>query len=93
MALDTEVGPEVGGENVASLWGDPIITNKPDSDVVELFEEMLEAARSGEIIGFAGAVLHGDRSTSRRKAGTSSYAMLGALTAVLHRLTNQHLTE
>lgn len=47
-------------------------------DVVALLEEMLTQAKSGELVGFSGAMLYYDGPAARRRAGLASYALIGA---------------
>jgi hypothetical protein len=55
--------------------------------VVEELERLLEAAKAGEIVGFAGAYLHNDRSAGYSYAGpVSGYAVIGAVECVKERL-------
>ena len=87
-------GAEVGStavDNVESLYGDVVISQTPNPATIAVLKDMLEAALSGEIVGFTGAVLHGDRSCSTRYAGLASYALLGALSVAQVRLAAQHL--
>ncbi len=76
-------------DNVQSLRGGPVIKREPVPDVVKLFEDLLEAAQSGEIVGFAGAYLHCDDCTSYRRAGMITRGLLGALAIVQYRLLSE----
>lgn len=64
-----------------------------DADTVRVLEEMLAAARSGEIIGFAGAVLLFGGLAARRRAGTGSYSLAGALQSSVHILHREMLDQ
>ena len=59
---------------------------KPDADVVEQAEWLLNAAKSGEIVGIAGVLLWRDLATCTMVAGFASYAQLGQLVALQSRL-------
>jgi len=76
-------------DKVKNIYGGPVITVTPHRAVIEELEFMLEAARSGEIVGIAGAVMHGDTSTSTRLVGMSNRSLLGALVEVQHRLVER----
>ena len=80
-------------DNVTSLRGDPVIQRKPNPAVVELFEDMLEAARPGEIIGFIGAIIDSDGCSLIRRAGIATRGLLGALTIAQHRLIRDFEAE
>ncbi|PNG26943.1 LptE family protein [Methylocella silvestris] len=75
-------------EKVISLRGDIIPPpSEPNPTVVEELERLLEAARSGEIRGFAGAYVHRDKVVSYSYAGSvGSYAMLGGVDCLKERL-------
>ncbi|WP_395667256.1 hypothetical protein [Methylocella sp.] len=75
-------------ENVIGLRGDfAPPPAEPNATVVEELERLLEAARAGEIRGFAGAYVHRDKVVSYSYAGSvASYAMLGGLDCVKERL-------
>lgn len=75
-------------EKVSSLFGGAVITGdkEPDPDLVEELENLLEAAKAGEIIGLAGAILYFDKTTSTRCVGTVNRATLGALMITQHGL-------
>lgn len=71
------------GENVISLWGGPTGELTPNPTLIEELERLLAAARSGQVIGVAAAMLHHDGLGSYRLAGTvGGYSMLGALEMV-----------
>lgn len=75
-------------DNVVSIHGGPVIQKVRRDDVVEELEEMLEMARSGEIVGFAGAILYHDAATGVRRAGLATRALIGAIeTAKFHLLS------
>ncbi len=77
--------------NIESLFGDAVVTHKPNPDVIKALEEVLEMARSGEIVGFVGAVLHGDDSTTIRRAGYSTRGLIGTLVIAEHLLILDHV--
>ena len=68
---------------VVSLRGSEItLPGEPVPAVVEALEKLLEAAQSGDVQGFAVAVMHADSSTSTRRAGIHGRALVGALEIV-----------
>jgi hypothetical protein len=61
--------------------------------IVEL-EKLLQAARTGELVGIAGVYQHRTNTSSFSFAGTvGSFAMLGALAALKDRLLKISLRE
>lgn len=65
---------------IVGLKGLPISDGRtPNSEVVELIEDLLEKARAGEITGVCVAVNYFDNSSGHRGAGTTSYAVIGRL--------------
>ncbi len=55
--------------------------------LVEEIERLLEAARSGEIVGMVGSYLHKDKSASYSFAGlVGSYGLIGGLECAKARL-------
>jgi len=76
-------------ENVVSLRG-PLQTAiaEPNPTVVAELERLLDAARSGEIVGLAGAYLSRDASVSYSFGGAvAGFAMIGGLECLKARLT------
>ena len=75
-------------DNVVALRG--IIETpqvKPNERLVEELERLLEAARSGEILGMAGAYLHREKGASYSFAGTvASFSLIGGLECAKTRL-------
>jgi hypothetical protein len=85
---------EVSG-NVVSLHGnftpEPA---EPNGTVVEELERLLEAARSGEIVGMAGSFVRKDGVVSYSFAGRiATYALIGGLECVKERLLRIALSE
>ena len=79
--------------NVESLYGGAVIADfDTHPAVIELLEEMLEAAQSGEILGFTGVVMHSDGSTSLREAGLSNRSTIGGLEVAKIRLVMDDLS-
>lgn len=81
-------------DNVVSLFGQPVrvaqSSAEPVESVVRELERLLDAARAGEIIGFAGAFQSKSRVVGYSYAGAvSGYAMLGGLDCVRLRLTER----
>lgn len=53
---------------------------QPNRDTVAVLEDLLEMARSGEIIGVSVAMMHADRSCAYRVVGVvGGYSMIGAM--------------
>ncbi len=78
MAQDTKV---------EALDGGPVMEAFDKHEgLIEELERMLEQARSGEIVGLAGAVMHRDQATGVRVVGLSNRALLGALAVVQYTL-------
>ena len=69
-------------------------TGSVNPTVIEELERLLEAAKAGEIVGFAGTYLHKDRSAGYSYAGpVSGYAVIGALECVKERLLRIALSQ
>ncbi len=69
-------------EKVVGIYGGIVIVPEPHEGVIEALEELLEMARSGEVVGFYGAITHGDEASSTYAIGHRNYATLGALTTM-----------
>ena len=67
--------------NVVSLGGGPILDNRePSEALIAHLEDLLERARSGEIMGMAAATLYRDRTTAYSVVGAiEGFSMVGAL--------------
>ncbi len=75
-------------DNVVALRGE-LQPQEPQVNerLVEEIERLLEAARSGEIVGMAGSYLHKDRAASYSFAGlVGSYGLIGGLECAKARL-------
>lgn len=79
------------GERVVSLNGDQIPGQKEVvPEVVEALEWLLEAARSGEVVGIAAVAATYDDCVMRRARGRYvSHQVVGALTNIAHFTTSQ----
>ena len=75
-------------DKVVSLHGTPVPTqNEPNPTLINELEQLLAAARSGEIVGLAGAYVRSDRITHYVYAGqVDSYGLIGGLECVKERL-------
>jgi hypothetical protein len=76
-------------DNVVALRGE-LTPQEPEINerLVEELERLLQAARSGEIVGMAGSYLHKDRGASYSFAGiVGSYGLIGGLECAKARLT------
>lgn len=84
-------------ENVVSLFGAPLPqasrpASAPVESVVRELERLLDLARQGEVIGFAGAFQGTTRVVGYSFAGAvQGYAMLGGLDCVRQRLIERAL--
>lgn len=67
--------------NVVSLGGGPALDNRePSEALISHLEDLLERARSGEIMGMAAATLYRDRTTAYSVVGAiEGFSMVGAL--------------
>ncbi|WGR74331.1 MULTISPECIES: hypothetical protein [unclassified Bradyrhizobium] len=75
--------------NVVGLRGGEIrAPGEPDPLVVEGLEELLEAARSGEIKGIAVASLHHDGAVSGRRHGYQNYTLIGIMTRMINDISS-----
>lgn len=73
--------------NVTSIFGGPAGEREVVASAVESAEELLRAAQSGEVIGFAVIKLHHDAMTSWSVAGrVGGYSMIGAMELVKRNL-------
>lgn len=79
-------------DKVVSLSGEPVYTGKPSAAVIELLEEWLEKARSGEIVGVALAAQYRDEAKGQGWAGSVSSGIIGECFALAYRIT-KHLDE
>jgi hypothetical protein len=81
--------------NIKSITGETLSDGKtPNEMCVKGLEEMLEMARSGEIVGIAGAVQFHDNSGGYHFHGhVGSYSVLGALQVGLHALVLDHVED
>lgn len=83
-------------DNVVSLFGDGSAAEEaeraPVEGLVAELERLLEAARAGEIVGFAGAYQFRTDSVGYSYAGAvGGFAMLGGLECVRLRLAQRAL--
>lgn len=66
--------------NVKSLYGQPIGEREVNETAMREAEALLEAVKSGEVVGFAIARLHHDALSSYRVAGRcGGFGMIGCL--------------
>jgi hypothetical protein len=60
---------------------------EPNATVVQELERLLEAARSGEIVGLAGSYMHKDKVVTYSYAGlVAGYSVVGGLSCLMDRL-------
>ena len=66
--------------DVKAIFGGPTGQREVNQHAVEEAEALLQAVKSGEVIGFAVARLHHDQLASYRVAGmVGGYSMIGGL--------------
>jgi hypothetical protein len=58
-------------------------------DVVKLLEDMLERARSGDVVGVSVAVQHSDECCQWHRAGLSSYRLLGLVHGMAGEMSDE----
>jgi len=71
--------------NVVNLSGEvvfPTAPGEPDMNVVRELEDLLEKARSGEIVGIAASYTYRDYATGSKLTGVTSYSLVGRLEEV-----------
>lgn len=61
---------------------------KPRLDVIAVAEQLLEAARSGEVIGVVMATSWADGASGHRVAGVANYSTIGRLEMVKRMILN-----
>jgi hypothetical protein len=73
--------------NVVGLKGQPVVDRRtPLPEVIKQAEWILEAAKSGEIVGFAIAVDYSDSATGNFRTGMVSYSTVGRLQMLSKRI-------
>jgi hypothetical protein len=73
-------------------WQPP--SGAPNDTVVQELERLLEAARTGEIVGLAGSYMHRDRMVTYSYAGlVGGYSVIGALACLKDRLMQIVMTR
>lgn len=74
-------------EKVVSLRGEQILApGEVNPEVVQMLEDLLDHARSGEIKTVVAVFVHADDTAGSWQKGTKSYRLVGMLTKVLHDL-------
>lgn len=79
--------------NVIALNGGPTPrAGDGNQTLIEELERLLQAARAGEVVGLAGAYVHGNKLVGYSFAGeVSGYALIGGLECVKQCLTRMAL--
>lgn len=73
---------------VVSIYGERSpYAGEPSQTTVELLEDLLDRARSGEIQGVCGAMLYRDGTGTGFYAGFRNNSLLGALAKKQHQLS------
>lgn len=73
--------------SVVSIAGVPIWTGEADRGLVSVLEDVLERARSGEVVGVVFAAQYRDNSAYHAAAGAYTPAnMIGRLTMAAHAI-------
>ncbi len=72
---------------VVSLNGDPIYSGEPNPDVVATLEEILEEARSGEVVAIAVVKIYRDGASGHAwHCACNPRLMAGCLAEVTHEI-------
>lgn len=70
-----------------------LVTEDCDNDTIEVLEELLNRAKSGEIINIACAYVFKDGSTGSKRSDTNCSAiMMGAIEVLKHRFVEDWLS-
>lgn len=70
----------------------PVVTSEPDKRLIEEMERLLEAVRSGEVVGVAGVFLNKDKVVSYSYSGViAGYGVLGGVDCLKQRLLREVL--
>jgi len=65
---------------VVGIHGNTPVSREPNETVIRELERILEMAKSGEVVGFAGALLHADKLSTVAYGGLlGTYGLVGAL--------------
>ena len=81
-------------DNVISLTGELTGQKEVVESTVEQLETLLEAAKSGQIVGIAYATLEYDRTACFGVVGrVGGFSMVGALDAAKHILTAENIND
>lgn len=77
--------------DVSNIHGDIIVSELGcNEDCTEVLEDLIEQARSGEIVGFVGAVQYRDNAAGITEGGyVRRYPVVGALMALVNKLTRE----
>lgn len=70
----------------------PVVTAEPDKRLIEEMERLLEAVKSGEVVGVAGVFLNKDKVVSYSYSGViAGYGVLGGIDCLKQRLLREVL--
>lgn len=73
-------------DNVRSLFGQPIVRREVNPACVKILEQMVEAARSGEVVGVALVAVYSDEGTTTRRGGVLTIGALGQISRLHARV-------
>jgi len=76
-------------DKVVSLRGEPIYQGSPQPDVITELEQLLEQARSGEVVGLAVALAYRDGTSSCGWGGIVSISVVGQCFSVAQRILRE----
>jgi hypothetical protein len=83
-------------DNIVALTGRPVgaPTGEPDRFLVEVLEDLLERAKSGQIVGMAAVFLEHDGQSAYDIVGrVGGFTMAGALAAAVHTVNAYNVAE
>lgn len=79
---------------VHSLFGGPVGERRPDADTVDVLEDLLERAKSGEVVGIAAVAVNADGTAGHWLAGfVTTFSAIGALSVLKHQLLDYEVDD
>lgn len=67
-------------EKVTNIFGGATVSQKPNEATIAFLEDLLERAKSGDVVGVAVSSLHWDQAASYAVVGSvGGYSMIGGL--------------
>jgi hypothetical protein len=81
-------------DNVTAIYGGATGEREVSDACVDLLEDLLERAKSGEVVGFSGACLgHDNVATFAIGGRCGGVGMVGALEACKYMLTRDNISD